>query len=280
MYTGDFLPEIFYHLVSIDEKNKKLSLKGEHQHDHGIAPRVAINENGGVVEVHYSGNSLRPHDLWLNVGVIDFASNTIKWGSSSRFQTGGHTPVVTLTDDGVIMAGHWVPAVPLWESKTYFRHGVVSFDKKRVAWHSPGPHILTVGKFPALSANGLGEVGAFVNDAHEPAKGYFGLGQMRLEPVCPWPSVFTHEPFNVLYYEAKSGGTVMNQGDAAVTQRGVCWSLSPNPKIHDSHTTDGSGTGAFSSVMDGLEPGLHYYVRAYAKNSRSLSAEPGSGGPG
>lgn len=291
MYTGDFLPEIFYHLVSIDEKNKKLSLKGEHQHDHGIGPRVAINENGGVVEVHKSDNIARPQDLWLNVGVIDFASNTIKWGSSERFQTSGHAPVVALTDDNVIMAGHWVPAVPRWESKAYYRLGVVSFDRKRVAWHSPGPHILRYNsKDPALSANGLGEVGAFVYDLYNdrPAEGLFGLGQIRLAPVCPLPSVFTHEPYGVLYYEAKSGGTVMNQGDAPVTQRGVCWSLSPNPKIHGSHTTDGSGTGFFSSVMDGLEPGLHYYVRAYARNSRGVgygqnmifkTLDPGSVGP-
>lgn len=289
MYTGDLFDRLFSRLVYIDESSKKLSLRGETPHDYGIGPRVAINENGGVVEVHSSNNIVRPKDLWLNVGVIDFASHTIKWGSSSRFETNGHAPVAALSDDGVIMAAHYVPGLPVNESKSYYRYGVVNFDSKQVTWNSSGASELRdMSKLPALSANGLGEVAAFVYDAEDPAKGYFGLGQMRVEPVCPWPSVFTHEPFSVLYYEAKSGGTVMNQGDAAVTQRGVCWSLSPNPKIHDSHTTDGTGTGTFSSVMDGLEPGLHYYVRAYAVNSKGVgygqemlfkTLDPGSVGP-
>jgi hypothetical protein len=289
MYTSDVGTAMWYNLVYIDADNKKLTVMKQHPHDLGVGPRVAINENGGVVEVHGSGNPLLPHDLWLNVGVIDFANSTIKWGSSSRFQRGAHAPVVALTDDGVIMEGHYVPGVPATESKAYHRYGVVNFDSKQVAWHSPGAHILHYqSKLPAVSANGLGEVAAFVYDSENPVKGYLGLGQMRVQPVCPWPSVFTHEPYGVLYYEAKSGGTVMNQGDAAVTQRGVCWSLTPNPKIHDSHTTDGSGTGAFSSVMDGLEPGLHYYVRAYAKNSQGVgygqdmifkTLEPGTVGP-
>ncbi|HNY02538.1 MAG TPA: DUF1566 domain-containing protein, partial [Bacteroidales bacterium] len=47
----------------------------------------------------------------------------------------------------------------------------------------------------------------------------------------------------------------------------VCWSTSSSPTIADSHTTDGSGTGAFVSSITGLTPNTNYYVRAYAMNS-------------
>ena len=41
----------------------------------------------------------------------------------------------------------------------------------------------------------------------------------------------------------------------------------PSPTISDSKTTDGSGTGSFTSNLTGLSPGTPYHVRAYATNS-------------
>ena len=37
--------------------------------------------------------------------------------------------------------------------------------------------------------------------------------------------------------------------------------------MNSSHTTDGIGTGGFTSRMAGLTPSTTYYVRAYATNS-------------
>jgi hypothetical protein len=47
----------------------------------------------------------------------------------------------------------------------------------------------------------------------------------------------------------------------------VCWSTSPNPTIADSHTSNGSGTGSFSSSITGLNVSTTYYVRAYASTA-------------
>jgi hypothetical protein len=47
----------------------------------------------------------------------------------------------------------------------------------------------------------------------------------------------------------------------------VCWSTSPNPTLADSHTSDGSGMGGFTSYLTGLTPNTMYFVRAYATNS-------------
>ena len=66
---------------------------------------------------------------------------------------------------------------------------------------------------------------------------------------------------------ASSGGNVTSDGGATVTSRGVCWNTVSNPTIANSKTTDGTGTGAFTSNISGLTAGATYYVRAYATNS-------------
>ena len=70
---------------------------------------------------------------------------------------------------------------------------------------------------------------------------------------------------------ATCGGYVSDDGGATVTARGVCWSTSQNPTISDSHTTDGSGTGSFTSNITGLNALTTYYVRAYATNSEGTT---------
>jgi len=70
---------------------------------------------------------------------------------------------------------------------------------------------------------------------------------------------------------ANSGGNVTSDGGNPVTARGVCWSTSPDPTTTDSYTTDGSGTGPFTSYLTGLTPNTPYYVRAYATNSVGTS---------
>ncbi len=66
---------------------------------------------------------------------------------------------------------------------------------------------------------------------------------------------------------ATSGGNITTDGGAPVTARGVCWSTSQNPTTANSKTTDGTGTGSFTSNITGLTANTTYYVRAYATNS-------------
>jgi hypothetical protein len=63
---------------------------------------------------------------------------------------------------------------------------------------------------------------------------------------------------------ASSGGQVTNEGGVSVTARGVCWNTTGSPTVSDSHTTDGSGLGVFSSSVTGLSLATTYYIRAYA----------------
>ena len=64
-----------------------------------------------------------------------------------------------------------------------------------------------------------------------------------------------------------SDNNVTADGGAAVTARGICWSTSENPTTSSSKTTDGAGTGTFTSNLTGLSPNTKYYVRAYATNA-------------
>jgi hypothetical protein len=73
---------------------------------------------------------------------------------------------------------------------------------------------------------------------------------------------------------ATGGGNVTVAGGATVTARGVCFAITRNPKITDSKTSDGNGTGAFVSALAGLKGNTIYYVRSYATNSAGTGYGP------
>ncbi len=81
------------------------------------------------------------------------------------------------------------------------------------------------------------------------------------------PTVTTTAISDVDKTTATGGGNVTADGGATITARGICWSTTQNPTISGSHTTDGTGTGSFTSAMTGLAANTTYYVRAYATNS-------------
>ena len=81
------------------------------------------------------------------------------------------------------------------------------------------------------------------------------------------PEVETVSISDITNSSAHSGGIIiLDQGDTIIA-KGTCWSQDPNTSLDDSMTRDGSGSGPFSSVMEGLKGGTVYYFRAYAINS-------------
>ena len=69
---------------------------------------------------------------------------------------------------------------------------------------------------------------------------------------------------------AKSGGSIQVDGDTQILGRGVCYSVNHNPTINDSITSDGSGPGAFDSMLNNLSDNTVYYVKAYAMTMDSV----------
>jgi len=81
------------------------------------------------------------------------------------------------------------------------------------------------------------------------------------------PAVSTIAVSAITDTTAECGGTITSDGGAAITARGVCWSISAMPTAADNITTDGTGSGSFTSSLTGLTASTHYNVRAYATNS-------------
>jgi uncharacterized protein (TIGR02145 family) len=95
---------------------------------------------------------------------------------------------------------------------------------------------------------------------------YGGQATFTTNPIGT-PTVITNEVTNITAVSAQCSGNVTANNGSEVTARGVCWNTSQNPTISNSHTTDGTGMGGFTSDITGLTTGVKYYVRAYATNS-------------
>jgi len=83
------------------------------------------------------------------------------------------------------------------------------------------------------------------------------------------PLVITVNISNITATTAVSGGTITSDGGAAVTAKGIVWSTGQNPTTTSNQgiTSNGTGTGTFTSNLTNLQPQTLYYVRAYATNS-------------
>jgi hypothetical protein len=90
--------------------------------------------------------------------------------------------------------------------------------------------------------------------------------------VATLPTLTTTAATSITNTTATSGGNITDNGGAAITARGVCWSTSPNPTVSlSTKTSDGTGSGVFTSNITGLTNTTVYYVRAYATNSEGTA---------
>lgn len=86
------------------------------------------------------------------------------------------------------------------------------------------------------------------------------------------PAVKTLIVSNISETTAITEGVVTDDGNAFITDRGVCWDVNPQPDISlATKNSSGHDKGTFESVLTDLTPGQQYYVRAYATNSEGTS---------
>ncbi|KKT00527.1 MAG: hypothetical protein UV76_C0009G0006 [Candidatus Nomurabacteria bacterium GW2011_GWA2_43_15] len=86
------------------------------------------------------------------------------------------------------------------------------------------------------------------------------------------PTVYTTAVTNITTNSATSGGYVLVDGGAPVTARGITYNSATKPTLSNLHTSDGTGTGEFTSnFTQNLRPGTTFYVRAYATNSKGTA---------
>jgi uncharacterized protein (TIGR02145 family) len=82
------------------------------------------------------------------------------------------------------------------------------------------------------------------------------------------PTVSTAEVTAITPVSAASGGTIVSDGGAAITERGICWSTSQDPTTSNGKAPDNAPVGeSYTLSFNSLLPNTHYYVRAYAINS-------------
>jgi len=90
-----------------------------------------------------------------------------------------------------------------------------------------------------------------------------------------FPTITTDKPYDINYYSAKVPGTVTDVGGSSVSERGICYSLSPNPTISEKKVVAGAalgnGLGSFFVIIPNLMHSSKYYVRSYAINSKGTS---------
>jgi uncharacterized protein (TIGR02145 family) len=127
-----------------------------------------------------------------------------------------------------------------------------------------------ISNLTGLECNTLYYVRAYATNSAGTA---YGSNESFTTAPCPvnTPSITTLGIINITGSTAQGGGNVTNEGGSAVTARGVCWSTSQNPTTDDQKTTDGTGTGSFTSLLSGLSPSTTYYVRAYATNTEGTA---------
>lgn len=128
-----------------------------------------------------------------------------------------------------------------------------------------------IGEFDSeiigLNANVTYYVRAYATTSYGTAYGT----EREFKTVAGMASVTTKSITGITASSAVSGGNVVSDGGDNITARGVCWSTTQNPTLSNSHTTDGTGLGEFTSSITGLANNVTYYVRAYATNSNGTA---------
>lgn len=80
------------------------------------------------------------------------------------------------------------------------------------------------------------------------------------------PKVETGEITEITITSAKAEGNIVDHGNGI--DHGHCWSITSTPTISDFKTSLGiiTNLGSYETVLQNLQPGTKYYLRAYATN--------------
>jgi hypothetical protein len=83
--------------------------------------------------------------------------------------------------------------------------------------------------------------------------------------------VTTSVPTDITTTSAVVGSTVTIGEGNHIYACGICWDTVQMPTVDDSHTSNGTNTGVFSTTLTGLTPNTTYYVRAYVVTDYGLA---------
>jgi hypothetical protein len=138
-------------------------------------------------------------------------------------------------------------------------------DKHTNDGNEPGNY---TSKLTGLTSNTKYYIRAYAYNKE--GAGYGNEVSFTTSPVVN-ATITTAEVTLITSNSAKSGGNITADGGGTITARGVCWSTSHNPTIADNKTSDGTGTGTFTSNLTDLISNTTYFIRAYVTNSAGTS---------
>ena len=176
--------------------------------------------------------------------------------------------VPTLTTNPVTVIGTTI------ESGGYISYdGGSAITQRGVCWSTtPNP---VISNDTTINGNGIGSFTSIINNLQLETTYYLrayatnsnGTGYGNVLSFTNALPVLTTNPVTVIGTTIESGGYISYDGGSAITQRGVCWSTTPNPVISNDTTINGNGIGIFTSIINNLQVDTTYYLRAYATNS-------------
>ncbi len=221
-----------------------------------------VNQPIGSFGLHANSAGASLYAVWVKLnGTRTGATNFKLWESSDNtFNAGSDTPIgLTYSSDPGTGNNIWFTGLNiqlLTTDKYYF----LTCDLASNATGSIQP-VITGNKDLML---GFGMLGTTIENVP------LSAGAILFPAL---PIVTTQEANNITTSGATAHGNITYLGFPYPTQYGVCWSTSANPTIADSHSELGqkNETGAYSSVITGLNLNTKYYVRAYATNTEGTS---------
>jgi hypothetical protein len=209
--------------------------------------------------------------------------------SQMTFQTnmtapGQVTPAANIQPTGWSSGGVYQNGVN--QAYQFFDPGSVTYINKFLGGFS-APNFLTYSTFPVNTTTGVPVGGSAAIGQATALTGEQALYPPRFNPVTAnmdaftlradlttlgandptgpgAPTVTTTAASSITTTTATAGGNVTSDGGNAVTSRGTCYSTSANPT--SPCTSDGTGTGAFTSSLTGLTASTTYHIRAFATN--------------
>ena len=137
-------------------------------------------------------------------------------------------------------------APSITDSKTVDEGGVGTYFSKITG--------LTAGTEYHLRAYATNEIGTSYSE------------EITFSTKATLPTISTTPVTDIANSSVTCGGNITYDGGASILSRGVCWGTTVNPSTSNLKTTDGTGTGIFTSKIEGLTAGTVYHIRAYATN--------------
>jgi uncharacterized protein (TIGR02145 family) len=146
-----------------------------------------------------------------------------------------------------------------------------------ICWStSPNPTIANdttrngagAGLFTSTISNLLGSTTYYIRAYAINTTGVGYGNQVTFTTLAPVPpNLSTTSISAVTSVSAATGGSIINNGGAPITARGVVWDTVVDPDITKNKSLRGTGNGVFLDTIRGLAGLKTYYVRAYATNS-------------